>query len=222
MPEQQDRFLPLFASHVFQLYVDYDTDALLQDKSWIYSANQDMKRPDENYRILEKYPILRDVFLDKSNKLAKEFYALDHEFMISTSWLTITEPGEGGQSQHHFHKNSFFSGVYYYDDYEEDAGEIEFMTPLEYHSDFYLEPVDYNLNNSSSWRLSPQKNMLVLFPSYLKHKVNEHKGTKPRYSLAMNFIPVGEYGTSDSTVNTGWYSGDTDKEDPLLQGFRKI
>ena len=38
----------------------------------------------------------------------------------------------------------------------------------------------------------------------------------------MNFIPVGEYGTSDSTVNTGWYSGDTDKEDPLLQGFRKI
>ena len=78
MPEQQDRFLPLFASHVFQLYVDYDTDALLQDKSWIYSANQDMKRPDENYRILEKYPILRDVFLDKFNKLAKEFYALDH------------------------------------------------------------------------------------------------------------------------------------------------
>ena len=50
---------------------------------------------------------------------------------------------------------------------------------FEYHSDFYLEPVDYNLNNSSSWRLSPQKNMLVLFPSYLKHKVNEHKGTKP-------------------------------------------
>ena len=39
----KDRYLPLFASHVFQLYIDYDTDALLTDTSWIYSANQDRK-----------------------------------------------------------------------------------------------------------------------------------------------------------------------------------
>ena len=216
----KDRYLPLFASHVFQLYIDYDTDALLTDTSWIYSANQDRKKPDENYRILEKYPNISSVLLDTFKNVTKEFYLLDQDFMISTSWLTVTEPGEGSQSQHHFHKNSFFSGVYYYDDYEDDAAELEFMTPLEYHNDYYIEPEDYNLYNSTSWRISPQKNMLVLFPSYLKHKVNEHKGKKPRYSLAMNFIPVGEYGTSDSTVNVDWY--DTNQSDPLLQGFRKL
>jgi len=217
---EQDRYLPLFASNVFQLYVDYDTDVLLKDESWIYSANQDNKLPDENYRILEKYPNIRDTLLDKFRDVSRTFMAYDNDFMISTSWLTITAPGEGGQSQHHFHKNSFYSGVYYYDEYEEGAGELEFMTPLEYHSDFYLEPVDYNLHNSSSWKIQPQKNMLVLFPSYLKHKVNDHRGEKPRHSLALNYIPIGEYGTSDSTINVDWF--DDQQNNTLLQGFRKL
>ena len=49
-----------------------------------------------------------------------------NDYIISTSWLTITKPGERGQSQHHFHKNRFYSGVYYYDEYEKDTGELEF------------------------------------------------------------------------------------------------
>ena len=67
----KDRYLPLFASHVFQLYIDYDTDALLTDTSWIYSANQDRKKPDENYRILEKYPNIGSVLLDTFKNVTK-------------------------------------------------------------------------------------------------------------------------------------------------------
>ena len=202
---QQITCLPLFASNVFKLHIDYDTSALLQDKSWIYSAKQNYNVPNKNWRILEKYPDIRDILLDKFTEVSKTFMKYSNDYIISTSWLTITDPGEGGQSQHHFHKNSFYSGVYYYDEYEEDTGMLEFMTPLDYHPDFYLEPREYTLHNSSSWKIQPQKNVLVLFPSYLKHKVNEYHGKKPRHSLAMNFVPIGEYGASDSTVNVDWF-----------------
>ena len=150
---QQITCLPLFASNVFKLHIDYDTSALLQDKSWIYSANQNYNVPNKNWRILEKYPDIRDILLNKFTEVSKTFMKYSNDYIISTSWLTITDPGEGGQSQHHFHKNSFYSGVYYYDEYEKDTGMLEFMTPLDYHPDFYLEPREYTLHNSSSWKI---------------------------------------------------------------------
>ena len=47
--------------------------------------------------------------------------------------------------------------------------------------------------------------MLVLFPSYLNHKILEHKSEFPRYSLAFNIVPIGEYVDEDSTYNTSWF-----------------
>ena len=90
---QQNLCLPLFASNVFQLHIDYDTSALLQDKSWIYSANQNHKIPNENYRILEKYPDIRNILLDKFRDVSKTFMKYSNDYIISTSWLTITKPG---------------------------------------------------------------------------------------------------------------------------------
>ena len=52
--------------------------------------------------------------------------------------------------------------------------------------------------------ITPHKNGLVLFPSYLKHKILKHDSDIPRYSLAFNIVPVGHYGTGDAQYDTKW------------------
>ena len=102
-----DRYLPLFSSNVFQLHIDYDLDVLKTNKSFIYAANKNRKREDEIYRALESFPPVRDHLAERFKELAKNFLKLDSDFVITTSWFTITEEGDGGTSQYHFHKNSF-------------------------------------------------------------------------------------------------------------------
>tara|TARA_B100000287_G_scaffold335868_1_gene321486 strand:+ start:341 stop:1030 length:690 start_codon:yes stop_codon:yes gene_type:complete len=216
-----DRYLPLFASNVFQLHIDYDLEVLKTNKSFIYAANQYKKHEDENYRALEQFPNVRDHLIDRFKELSNNFLKLDSDFIITTSWFTITEEGDGGDSQYHFHKNSFYSGVLYYDEYKEDSAPIEFMTPLEFHADFYLEPREYDLATSTAWQIQPQKNMLVLFPSYLKHQVGKHIGPDPRYSLAFNIVPTGSYGTSDSSIHTEWLTGKPATHE-LEMGYRVL
>jgi len=216
-----DRYLPLFSSNVFQLQIDYDLDVLKTNKNFIYAANQNKKYDTEDYRSLERFPNIKEHLTDRFNELAINFLKLDTKFMITTSWFTVTEEGDGGDSQYHFHKNSFYSGVLYYDDYDEQTAPLEFMTPLEFHSDFYLEPREYDLATSTAWKIQPQKNMLVLFPSYLKHQVGRHVGSRPRYSLAFNIIPTGYYGTSDSFVHTEWLTGKPATHD-LEMGYRTL
>ena len=58
--------------------------------------------------------------------------------------------------------------------------------------------------NKIEEKIMPNKNMLVLFPSYLKHKILTHESNIPRYSLAFNIVPVGHYGVGDSQYNTKW------------------
>ena len=52
----------------------------------------------------------------------------------------------------------------------------------------------------------PHKNQLILFPSYLKHRICEQKSDKTRYSLAFNIVPIGGYGYGDSQYNTEWFN----------------
>ena len=95
--------------------------------------------------------------------------------------------------------------MYYFDsDYPEDSGKLQFKNPLIPYSDFRLIPQQYSIPTTDTWQEIPQKNKLVLFPSYLEHRVAENK-QKGRRSLAFNIVPIGEYGSGDSSYNTSWF-----------------
>ena len=66
--------------------------------------------------------------------------------MITTSWLTVTNQGQS--PGFHNHKNSFYSGVYYFDEYEQNkGGKLELQSPLINLRDFYLVPKEWNCYN---------------------------------------------------------------------------
>ena len=62
-------------------------------------------------------------------------------------------------------------------------------------------PSEFNIYNSQSWSISPKKNMIIFFPSYLYHQIEKHNSKIVRYSLAFNIMPNHTFGDADSEAN---------------------
>jgi uncharacterized protein (TIGR02466 family) len=46
----------------------------------------------------------------------------------------------------------------------------------------------YNHYNSSIWKIEPEENICILFPSYLKHYVEPNLNKKERVSISFNYV----------------------------------
>lgn len=113
---------------------------------------------------------------------------------MTTSWLVQSLPGQ--QSESHFHANSIFCGVFYLK-VPENSGNLIFSTN---HNDdrnltSYLDPqVEVqNQYNKRIYSLEPKENMLVLFPSTIRHAVETNRSNQERISLAFNYFIKGEF-----------------------------
>jgi len=202
--------LPLFSSPLAYTMVEEDTDEL-NDYEVVVTSNYDdvsYRSTNTNFndrkRVLEKYPHIRDILIRKFKQYSKNILHINNDYRITTSWITNVD--KGGSAVLHNHKNSFYSGIYYFqDDYPENSAEIEFTSPIVQLSDFLIEPEECDITNGNSYTLSPKSNLLLLFPSYLKHRVLIHTIDKQRRSLAFNIVPTGLYGKGDSTYDTNWF-----------------
>ena len=193
---------PHFSSPITVCEIEENTDRLKDEVTYIKSYNQEDSGYDE-YRVLEKYPRIKKILLNEFNRFVKNKLHYTNEFIISTSWISATEKEES--CQFHCHRNSFYSGVYYFDEYnEETCGKIEFLNPLFNQSDFHLLAKEDSLYNLRSAIYTPKKKRLLFFPSYLLHGIRLHKDNTLRKSLAFNIVPIGKYGFGDSTYNTSW------------------
>ena len=194
----------LFSSPVFICEIKEDTEALKKESTFLQNVTQSSGRKNEDLKVLKKYPRIKKLLLNEFKENAKRVLNYTNDFDISTSWMTATQRGDVSQS--HCHKNSFYSGVYYYDEYEmECGGELEITSPLYNYFDFSVIPREWNDLTGRSAKIAPNKKLLILFPSYLFHQIKMHQGNSIRRSLAFNIVPVGEYGSADSSYNTSWF-----------------
>jgi len=110
---------------------------------------------------------------------------------ITQSWLNYTEQNQFHHE--HSHPNSYISGVYYINANKE-IDNITFLKPNDY-ATIVPSIVKYNTFNSSSWTLDVETQDIILFPSFLPHKVGTKKENNKRISLAFNVFLKGELGT---------------------------
>ena len=197
----------LFPTPLVKVKIEENTDELKLINNFTTSRIDKNGQTLGSMRILENYPIIRDLFISKFNYIAEEYLQYKkRKYLITTSWVTQTKLG--GRSQIHKHRNSFWSGVYYYqDEYETGTAEICFNNPNEQLTDFYLDEDDikqYVKSNSNAWVITPKPKLLLLFPSYLEHEILLHNINTNRCSLAFNIVPTGRWGMSDSTYDTNW------------------
>ena len=125
---------------------------------------------------------------------AKEVFAPKEELdlYITQSWLNVTKPGE--QHHQHCHPNSFISGVFYVSTEEDDR--ITFIDQNWLLKEMMKPEIkDYNLWNSSNWFFPSITNELIIFPSWLNHRVQPNeKATTDRISIAFNTFVRGKIG----------------------------
>jgi len=120
------------------------------------------------------------------------------DFYITQSWLNVTKPGESHHE--HCHSNSIISGVFYIS--TEQSDKIAFGDPNTKVKDLIeIGFRDYNTWNSTNWFVPAITNELVLFPSWLSHKVEPNENaTTDRISISFNtFVkgPLGQDGFND-------------------------
>ena len=201
--------LELFPTPLVIMDIEEDTDALLNCKEFELSTVDADKLNHKNnplgQRILEQYPAIRDLFINKFKEVMKQYMNyFDKEYMITTSWITHT--AEGGQAQAHLHRNSFWSGVYYFDkDYPKGTADIQFQ--IERLGDYYFSSLDiknYTPINTDAWTISPKPKRLLLFPSHLQHQIEVQTSNTIRKSLAFNIVPISRYGSFDSSYDIDW------------------
>jgi len=207
----------MFSIPLIHCELDEDTSELRQCTDYVLNTNQvdvdeykifqksGLKETiDFEFRVLEQFPKMKQMFTHISNRLIKEGLNYDNKLEISSSWFTKTHKGE--QSPMHDHKNCVFSAVYYYGNYDDKVGNLIFKNPIVNLTSYRLNVGKSNKFNTYDIEITPQAGSLLIFPSYVSHKIDVHKSDIPRLSLAFNMIPVGQYGIGDSQADTSWIS----------------
>ena len=190
---------PLFSSPVYGKVISENLKDIFSSlkKEPFESANNQGTSISTTKNILDKYPRLEKVLLKEFNYFKNTYLHYEStDFYMTTSWMTKCTPNSCGYM--HNHKNCVYSGVLYFQD---EIGSIQFSNENIIPESIMLnEPSEYNLYNSSSWEITPKKNLMIIFPSYLFHKVNTHISNENRYSLAFNLFPKGNIGKNDSSL----------------------
>lgn len=135
-------------------------------------------------------PIERDdvikIFYDKIHKDVLEYIKLYNlkdnlNLGFSKPWININPPGSFNWSHHH---DGVFSFVYYID-VPKNSGDILFESPHKFSFLKYAFDVFTSLN-SLTHTITPEKNMLLMFPGELWHRVMPNKSKQSRISMSFN------------------------------------
>ena len=189
-----ESIIPIFSTPIF---VDDSYVSTKEEIDFVknvsYHSNVFNLSSDESYILNTKE--LKNLKNYCQLNLQKYFYRIyspenKFDIKITNSWTNITR---GAQSHHpHKHANSFISAVFYIQTSNEDS--IYFDSQKENYIDFEKKINEFNCQ---TWILPVKKNMLIIFPSTLKHGVGQIKDNRiDRISLSFNSFVFGELGSN--------------------------
>lgn len=200
----KSQLLPVFPEPIVQyteLGLDQDKfEAIYEKQEWKATNADDNSyyflKIGKNLKVLDSYTELKKAFEDVINEYTQNFMQYENRFYMTTSWFTKTEANK--ISVMHNHGNAMFSAVYYFGLPKGFKSKITFERPVV--SQFDIVPKAYNALNGPSHIFESGDDTLLIFPSYLRHKVNRHENKGIRKSLAMNFIPSGVIGADTNEI----------------------
>ena len=202
-------FLPLFTIPVMQVHLDLDLEKLTEltfqiqnkDKKGVQVSNrggwQSNNIGQENHEELNKLKkeITQHLKTYYSDAFQGMKFKADLNIMqgLDNMWVNINEKHH--YNEWHIHGFSTLSGVYYIKhDRSKENGDIIFKNPNGAYLDIAHWPKatieGHNEITSETIRFTPHSNMLLIFPSWLQHKVAENLKNDSRISLSFNTRPL--------------------------------
>jgi len=134
-------------------------------------------------------PELAELFAEVQKRLDEVHRAFEFtpstRQVITEAWININQKGHFNYS--HDHPGSLFSGVYYVKG-GADKGELELKTPITPHTYTISGEMvgSYNAFTGHAMVIPPVTGDLVIFPSWLLHRVNMSQSDEERISIAFN------------------------------------
>ncbi len=116
---------------------------------------------------------VNDMSWDLENQIAK----------ITSMWSIINN--KDAFNEKHHHGNSALSAAYYVKA-EKNAGNIVLFDPRQANVFHHPSSKDVNSLNAQVQSITPRAGTLVLFPSYLEHKVNPNLSNEERIVISFN------------------------------------
>jgi len=192
--------LPLFSKVIYANDLNIDTTKVLKELKenfetsgykYLTDGNLNISLVGSNKSILENknFKSLKIIIEKEFKKYAQNVLRYENKFKITTSWVTKSKPNQ--ESNYHNHNNCMFSGVLYLKA-DENSGGIDFLN-FE-NNRFLLKAKDYNIFNGRNYTLDAKQGRILFFPSEMYHKILKNKSQEDRYSLAFNFMPIGNIG----------------------------
>lgn len=109
---------------------------------------------------VDYFDSINSKIINKCVEILNDYYKTKNKLFLENMWVNIYEKGDFSEKHHH---NLFDFSCCYYVDIEKDSSSVIFSSNLE---------------------IVPENDMLILFPSYLKHKIPPTIGK--RYLISMN------------------------------------
>jgi|TARA_R100001510_G_scaffold10650_1_gene8210 uncharacterized protein (TIGR02466 family) len=189
---------PIFSKVIYVTKTAVDINKLLKaaDKEKYHIAGDKNRYSNYSYSSINKeilnkksFSFIKKEMINCVNKYSSEVMRYKNKMTMTRSWFTKAEPTQSAES--HRHNNSFLSAVLYLKT-DPDCGGLGFVD----YSPKTIAPVieEENRWNCSEYIFQPEDNLLIIFHSDMYHKILPNKSDKLRYSLAMNFMPEGEWG----------------------------
>lgn len=132
------------------------------------------------------------------NVYVEDVLKISNKFVITNSWATRNPNGTFHSP--HMHGNSIFSGIYYVD---VESGDLELSFEPVYSKNFKFEYniKEYNMFNSTCWNLKASPGLVVIFPSYITHKVSINQHFTNRRMIGFNSFVYGQIGSDENVDN---------------------
>jgi len=165
-------------------------------KSYIYQARKDnpegVKKSNVNGWHSEgldlKNQSLKNFITEISNNIGSAIKDMNWDLdtqtaRITNMWAIINK--ERAFNERHHHGNSSLSAAYYVKA-EKNAGDLIFFDPRQANVFHHPTSKEANSLNCQVQSVTPRAGTLVLFPSYLEHKVAENLSNEERIVVSFN------------------------------------
>ncbi len=140
--------------------------------------------PDEQINVLENFNLdtTKELIFKHVNKYLNDAQQpVTDELHIQSSWLNTFDKDQNIGLHEHGYQPNVVSGVYYHKAHK-DSGMISFKSPNPFVISFPHRCNQY----SNIVKVPPEPGMIILFPSWLLHKVEPNRSDKERVSLSFN------------------------------------
>ena len=123
--------------------------------------------------------------------ISKDLMKYDENYLMDVTGMWGCKQTPKSSLHLHSHHNNIFSGVFYPEE-NEDFPNIRFRKP--FHQEFLPTVSEPNIyNNGFYFGAKPDKDNLLVFPSWLEHEVPVNFSNKDRLSISFNVMLRGKF-----------------------------